>query len=61
LSHTSYLLCSGYFGDDGFLITICLGCPGTSILLISVSHVAGIKDMSQGPPCSFFFFFFLPV
>jgi hypothetical protein len=33
-SHTSSPFCSGYFGD-GVLATICLGWPGTGILLIS--------------------------
>jgi hypothetical protein len=46
LSHTSNPFCSGYFGD-GVSVTISLGWPETSILLISASQVARVSGVSH--------------
>jgi hypothetical protein len=46
LSHTSSPFCSAYFGD-GVLQTFCLAWAGTTILLITASHVAGITGVSH--------------
>jgi hypothetical protein len=45
LSHASSPFCSGYFGD-GFLRTICLDWPRTTMLPYSASQVAGITGVS---------------
>jgi hypothetical protein len=47
LSHTSSPFCSGYLGDE-IPRTICLGWPGT-VILISASQVARITDVSHQP------------
>jgi hypothetical protein len=43
--HQSPFFCVGFFWDR-ILWTICLGCPRTSILLISTSSVARITDVN---------------
>jgi hypothetical protein len=49
LSHSSSSFCSGYFGD-AVLETICWDWSRTTILLISASHVARIREVSHWLP-----------
>jgi hypothetical protein len=51
---------SGYFGD-GVLWTICLGWPWTASLLIIVSRVARITDMSHNRNFMIIHFFLVPL
>jgi hypothetical protein len=52
MSRTSSPFFFGYFGDCSSWI-ICLGCPQSSILLISVSQVARITGVSHWCLASF--------
>jgi hypothetical protein len=61
-SHTTSPFCFGYFGD-GILWTICPGWPQTAMLLILVSQVARIIDMSHWQPalCAFLIFNYINI
>jgi hypothetical protein len=54
LNHTPSPFCFSYFSDR--MLDFYLGCPQTSILLISVSQVAGIRCMNHAtsPPSAYF-------
>jgi hypothetical protein len=46
----------GFVGQDGILLTFCLGWPQTVIVLISASQVSGITVVNHCAWLSFFFF-----
>jgi hypothetical protein len=53
------IFCCGYFGEEGFSNYLCLGCPPTTVFLISASQVARITGVSHRSPADFCLFYSL--